>query len=142
MNDAAGIDLGPVTVVFHTTDAGWEPCKGAVAYYHSATRTVDMCNSTRPDHERRRWLLHELAHAYTFDTMDRDDVGRFVEHSSSRSWNDGDDHWQDRGQERAADIAAWGLNPDPIYWMQELECPARAELFTELTGLRIAHDEC
>lgn len=142
--DAAGIEIRPVTVVFHSREAGHEPCKGAVAYYRSATRTVDMCNATRPDHERRHWILHELGHAHTFDTLDPGAAARFTEASHADSWNDHADRWQNRGQERAADIVAWGLNPDPepIYWMQDLSCEVRAGLFHDLTGLEIAHDEC
>ena len=142
--DTAGIDIRPVTIILHSRDEGWAPCRGAVAYYKSSSRTIDMCNSTRPDEERRHWILHELGHAHTFDTMTGSDINTFIDESRSNSWNDPNDRWQNRGQERAADIVAWGLNPEPkaAYWMQELQCEQRAELFYDLTGMEIVHNEC
>jgi hypothetical protein len=140
--EAAGIELRPITIVFHSRDADWEPCNGAVAYYTAKTRRVDMCNSTRPDHERRRWILHELGHAHTFATMSGDDVDSFTTESAASSWNDPVHRWQNRGQERAADIVAWGLNPDPepIYWMRDIDCGRLTHLYRTVTGLTPSHD--
>jgi hypothetical protein len=136
-----GLDVRPITVVFHPRDAGWEPCLGAVAYYRSQSRTVDMCNSTRPDHERRHWILHEFGHAHTFATMSSSERSSFTEASAASSWKDKDDLWLDRGQERAADVVAWGLNPSPspIFWMQDLDCHHVGELFGTLTGRATNH---
>ncbi len=142
--DTAGIEVRPITVVFHRQEEGWKPCNGPIGYDYGSTRTVHMCNPTRPDHERRRWMLHQLGHVYIFDTMSHEDIQLLVQHSHSPSWNDDDHKWQDPGQERAADLVAWGLNPDPVPvdWMQDLPCEQRADLFHTLTGLEIAHDEC
>ena len=77
---------------------------------------VHECQSDRG--RARRSLLHELAHAW-------DHVGggidiaarqRFMTMRAVTSWDDDGLEWNQRGEEQAAEIVAWGLmlSPAPI----------------------------
>jgi hypothetical protein len=133
--EAAGLHIEPVTIVFHEVEDRLAPCRGNLGQYRNDRRTVDICRRVQPDLDNsRQLLLHELAHAYTYDTLTREQRQLFVERNRLPSWNDKVDLWHERGAERAADTIAWGLHGGLNYWMKAIPHDHHVANLTALTG--------
>ena len=133
--DAAGLELPPLVVIF---DIDGEACKGHPGLFTKGTPAViQLCT------EMRHIVLHELAHAWEWHSVEdpvRDD---FVAEMGLPTWNSRDFAWEQRGVEEFADIVAAGLvlsngsdNPTVV----EKLC-----VFEEITGhdhTGVAHTDC
>lgn len=84
----------------------------------------------------RRLLLHELAHAWLNDQVDRDAQGRFLALRGLTVWDDPATPWDRRGVEHGAEILAWGLMDEPVvlYRVGASSCDELAAGFRLLTG--------
>lgn len=139
----AGLELPAVTVVFHDTVDG---CRGFVGHYDAGSRQLDICNRGEIHIDPVNTLLHELAHAWSFDQLSESDRRTFIAQRSLESWDDSYSWWL-MAQEQAAEIAAWGLMDDPfrsVYLYSE-RCADLATSFEVLTGVPPLHtntDSC
>lgn len=108
---AAGLQLPPLRIVFHDN---YEACgmrEGVLRVSASdttVTRTIHSCepNSTR----LRRNLLHELSHAWDqSQAISAATRAEFLVMRGLESWDNDTLGWDQRGEEQAAEIMAWGL---------------------------------
>lgn len=111
--DTAGLKVPPVDIELHDSH---EPCGGSEGRLVTSTTgpgTVLVCAThDKPevqDRWRRRTLVHELAHAWSFGALTEDDRKAFLELRGLQSWLDPNDPWHLRGAEHAAEIVLWGL---------------------------------
>ncbi|MDJ0923747.1 MAG: hypothetical protein QNJ77_04220 [Acidimicrobiia bacterium] len=105
--DTAGLTLPELRIYAHNNRDGCLGMDGLFNRDGTGTR-VDLCTQVNYT------LLHELAHAWEYHTMD--DVTRhaYVEHTGLPTWADPESDWEDRGIEAAATAIAWGLLDIPI----------------------------
>ena len=91
-------------------------------------------------------LLHELAHAWSFEYMTPKDQQAFVEERELDDWIINVSWWH-RGQEQAAEIIAWGLTDGSrqTFYLDGQPFSDLASAFEMLTGtapLHSATDSC
>ncbi len=72
-------------------------------------------------------LLHELAHAWMYVTLDDDAEQRFTDHVGLEHWNNPDIAWDHRAIEHAAETIAWGLMDHDMRMLQ-IGYPSSEEL--------------
>lgn len=92
------------------------------------------CRTWAPRH--RQLLLHELAHPWLDEHVDRAGRTEFLDLVGLQQWWDPSDPWEERGVEWAADAIAYGLMDDPVEIAPELgtTCDERLVGFHLLTG--------
>lgn len=133
-----GLQVPDVEIAFHPSseDCGWNEGR-----YRSdgETRRIDVCV---PDHgtfhselQRRRTVVHELAHAW--DDVNLTDVDRdaLLSVLGAHDWYGSNLDWRARGVERFAETIVWGLydqrrRPTKI----EVPCADLHQAFVEITG--------
>lgn len=136
---AVELELPTLTISFHNHQ---DACHGFLGSYEAATRRLDMCN--RGQHHAitpATTLLHELAHAWSFEHMTAEKQQDSVDHRNLADWSN-DPSWWDRGQEQAAEIIAWGLSDgtrQTVYFDRE-PCEGLATAFELLTGTEPLHN--
>ncbi len=141
--EEAGLELPPVSVAFHDTVDG---CRGYIGHYDAGSRRLDVCNRGETHIDPVNTLLHELAHAWSFDHLSDADRVAFIARRNLESWDDSYSWWL-MGQEQAAEIVAWGLMDDlarSVYLYSE-SCEGLAAAFELLTGVPPLHtntDNC
>ncbi len=107
--EAAGLPIPAITITFHNDSRG---CHGYLGYYDPTPKTLDMCNWGQ--HYKitpTSTLLHELAHAWSFEHMTAEDRHDFTEHRGLDNWHH-EGPWWHMGQEQAAEIIAWAVGGD------------------------------
>jgi hypothetical protein len=122
--EAADMDLPPLVIRF---DMSGEQCHGHGGLFRQGTpATITICTESRPV------VLHELAHAWEWTTLDDSARDEFVNAYGLETWNSKDTEWGDRGVEKFAETIAIGFilqsrsdNPTVI---------ARLCLFEDITG--------
>lgn len=129
----AGLPIPSISITFHTDTDG---CRGYLGYYDQTQRTVDMCNWGQ--HYKitpASTLLHELAHAWSFDFMTMEDRGEFTEHRGLDSWHH-DGIWWHMGQEQAAEIVAWAVGGDDFVsvYLTKDTCDELSDAYEIMTG--------
>jgi hypothetical protein len=137
--EVAGLELPPLAVSFHDDKA---QCRGFVGYYSESDQSLDICTRAETS-SRRRTVLHELGHAWSFANMTEGDVDEFVAHRGLQVWKDGGTPWWQMAQEQAAEIVAWGLQDADEYqsiWLQLEACSDLAASFELLTGVPPLHN--
>ena len=108
----AGLALPPTVVVVHPADRC--PIQGHAAgraYPGRQMHRVVVC-TTDP-----RVLIHELAHAWTFEHLGARDRTAFALMRELPTWDEPAHDWEDRAMEHAAEIITWavlGLPPEEI----------------------------
>ncbi len=135
---AADLELPALRIVFHD---GYEACgmREGVLAVSGDGMTIHECE---PDPARlRRSLLHELAHAWDVSggiaPAARDG---FLARRNLDAWRDDSLEWQQRGEEQAAEIIAWGLGEQAapiatrVREVGDQDPGALAEAFLLLTG--------
>jgi hypothetical protein len=142
--EAAGLALPAISINFHDTADG---CHGYLGHYAAASAQLDMCNWGQSHIAPVNTLLHELAHAWSFELLDEDTRAAFIAHRELSSWDDRDVNWWLRGQEQVAEIVAWGLMDDPFRsaYLNSERCADLAAAFEMLTGTAPLHantDHC
>ncbi len=131
--EAAALPIPAITITFHPDSDG---CDGYLGYYDPTPRTLDMCNWGQ--HYKitpRDTLLHELAHAWSFEHMTVEDRAEFTEHRGLDHWRH-DGIWWHMGQEQAAEIIAWGVGGDEFVsvYLDDADCTELAAAYTVMTG--------
>ena len=101
---AAGLELPPVTIVFHDDPAS---CADNSGLYRSFR--IDACLGGQTLAYARRTLVHELAHAWSEAHLLPEDQARFLELRGLRTWNSKAVPWVERGFEQAAEVLTWGV---------------------------------
>ncbi len=137
--EVAGLELPPLAVSFHNDKAD---CRGFVGYYSETEERVDICTRAETS-SRRRTVLHELGHAWSFSRMTGGQIDEFVAHRGLTAWKDNDVAWWQMGQEQAAEIVAWGLQDSDEYqsiWLHLETCSDLAAGFELLTGIPPLHN--
>ena len=132
----AGLAPPAVEVRFYPFDPALEQCAGFPGFYTFAggKHRIDICGIG--ERNRRQILLHELAHAWTFENLSEARRNAFLAARGLDAWNDGRVTWEQRGAEHAAEIIAWGLDlwcdaRDPI---REEDPGSLAAGLAQLTG--------
>jgi heat shock protein HslJ len=138
--DEADLPLPSMTIEFHTDKAD---CNGYLGYYSRSDKQLDVCNQGSPRTEPIHTILHELAHAWSFEYLPKDIVEAFTEDRGLDAWHDADARWWQQGQEQAAEVVAWGLmdeaEPFNSIWVIGEECERLSEAFAYLTGVDPLH---
>lgn len=128
----AGLELPAVTIQFHEDFNG---CRGYNGYYTRIGHTVDICNRGDLKVEARHTLVHELAHAWKFETLTAADTAAFTARRGLEAWDEGEAWWQ-MGQEQAAEVISWALIDGlDNHWVHLEGCEDLAAEYTALTGL-------
>lgn len=138
--EAAALPIPTITITFHPNI---DRCHGYLGYYDPTPKTLDMCNWGQ--HYKitpASTLLHELAHAWSFEHMTAEDRDEFTAHQGLDEWHH-DGIWWHMGQEQAAEIIAWGLGGDDftsVYVGDD--CEELSSAYTVMTGTEPAHQSC
>jgi hypothetical protein len=108
---AAGIELPSLQIIFHDN---YRACGNREGVLRIAGERAEIHECERDRSRSRRSLLHELAHAWDHvaDGVTRERRARFLEARNLSSWDADGLPWQERGEEQAAEIVAWGLMLD------------------------------
>lgn len=113
--EAAGLELPPLTIVFHND---YQSCGMREGVLRIAGENVTIHECQNDPSRSRRSLLHELAHTWDYlaGSIDTDTRTDLLTLRGLQSWDDNDLPWNQRGEEQAAEIIAWGLmhQPAPI----------------------------
>ena len=106
--EAAGLELPSLTIVFHDD---YQSCGMREGVLRIAGEDVTIHECQNDPSRSRRSLLHELAHAWDHvgGSIDADTRTDFLTLRGLQSWDDDDLPWNQRGEEQAAEIIAWGL---------------------------------
>ena len=132
--DRADLQLPPVSIAFHDDKAA---CDGHFGYFRPS-HSIDICgfNWNRFLVTPKKTLLHELAHAWTHETLDSETRDRFLDLRGLDTWQDNSVPWEERGVEHAAEVMAWGLMDEELFLTSigEAGTPQLAEAFELLTG--------
>ena len=128
-----GLALPDVVIRFHTVEDKDEQCGGhvAVARHGEDEAQIDMCGTTAST------LVHELTHVWAKEGLGDDVRADFLEMRGLESWAGGDVRWGLRGSEHAANVIAWGMQPEnPVRPTGTLPNDEKslAEAFRLLTG--------
>ena len=105
--DSAGLELPSLSIVFHDD---YESCgmREGVLRISGDEIVIHECESD-PARSRRN-LLHELAHVWDrYGPLDDHTRSAFLSMRGLRAWSDCHLLWNQRGEEQAAEIIAWGL---------------------------------
>ncbi len=92
---------------------------------------INLCDA------REIVIRHEVGHAWAAHNLTAQERDAYVTHWGFESWNAQGTAWRNRGSEDAADVLAWGLDPQPISGSLLPDGPLakRAEAFQMLTGI-------
>jgi hypothetical protein len=134
--DQAGLELPPLSLSFHDDRT---ECEGHVGYYRPGTpASIDICgfNWDRFLVTPKKTILHELAHAWTHQTLDGATRNRFLDARGLDTWQDDSMLWEEQGNEHAAEVIAWGLIDEDLLLTSigEADSVQLAEAFELLTG--------
>jgi len=138
--ETAGLKMPSVEIALFD---GHEPCGGSEGRFVESTTgsgTILVCAThDKPEVQdlwRRRTLVHELAHAWSFDALTEDDRRTFLKLRGLQSWLDPEDPWHLRGAEQAAEIVLWGLVDFEIVLVKlpDRSCDELTRAFLLLTG--------
>jgi hypothetical protein len=134
--DRAGLELPPLSLSFHDDRAA---CEGHIGYFRpGAPATIDICgfNWDRFLVTPKKTVLHELAHAWAHQTLDRATRNRFLDLRGLDIWHDNSMAWEEQGIEQAAEVIAWGLIDEDLLLTSigETDPLQLAEAFELLTG--------
>ncbi len=133
-----GLEVPDVEIVFHphSGDCNWNE-----GTYRSGdeTRRIDVCvpdhGTSHSDLQRRRTVMHELAHAWDDVNLTEDDRDMLLPVLGAQEWYGPDLDWTTRGVERFAETIVWGLydqrrRPTKI----NVPCAELHRAFVEITG--------
>lgn len=128
----AGLDgMQDLEVYLHRSH---DACDGGLGLYHAGR--IDLCTKDSSDPYRRKFALHEMAHAWIESNVDAAVLDRFMDVRGIAAWNDRSFDWKDRGTEQAAEIVTWGLGEGEIAPLlpEATDAPTLARLYELLTG--------
>lgn len=136
--ESVGLHVPTTSIAFETDRRA---CDMAGGLYrgrngaHSVTVCVRASESFAADLQRRRTLLHELAHAWEQEHLDDADRQRLNERFGTASWSDGTHAWSERGAEHFAETMVFGLLDQTKREVKiDVGCPELAARFSAITG--------
>jgi hypothetical protein len=131
-----GLKIPDAEITFYPFDPTLERCGGFAGLYRTADgrHRIRLCGVG--ERNRRRILLHELAHAWTHENLSESEREALVADRGLDSWNDSAVDWEERGAEHAAEIMAWGLDLwcDPRELLSHDDLDSLAAALLQLTG--------
>jgi hypothetical protein len=129
-----GFELPPVIVRGGGRDT---LCKGHSGLYVWGAGVPEVRICTTGGAWEQRVVLHELAHAWSYEQMPAPRRDDFVALRGLDAWHDVDDPWELRGDEHAAEIIAWGVSETPFSVMRisGRTCTELRAGFVALTGV-------
>jgi hypothetical protein len=128
----AGLDgLPTLEYRFYPTRDG---CGGDLGRYRAGL--VRLCTSESSERYAKKYLLHEMAHAWTEANIDPGMQERFLRLRGLSIWNGVSVEWKERGIEQGAEIIAWGLGEGGVPPMLPLPIDPQGllEAYALLTG--------
>ena len=133
--DEEDLVLPPLVISFHDDR---QVCGGNLGLYRSgAPAQVDICgfNWDRFVVTAKKTLLHELAHAWTQQTLTEEAREEFLALRGLDTWGDDEFPWEEQGSEQAAEIIAWALiDQDLQLAITDAGPPALTRAYEHLTG--------
>ena len=129
--DAGLENLPSLEYRFHPTREG---CRGNLGYYHAGR--VDVCTAGASEPYAKKYLLHEMAHAWTEAHVDAETRERFLGLQGITNWNDSSADWTVRGFEQTAEVIVWGIGEGEVAPRLPLPIDPQnlLEAYTQLTG--------
>ena len=129
--EAGLAELPDLEVYLHRSH---DACNGGIGLYHGGR--IDLCTEDSSDPYRRKFALHEMAHAWIESNVDTAVLERFMYVRGIAAWNDRSLDWKERGTEQAAEIITWGLGEGQISPLlpEATDAPTLARLYELLTG--------
>ncbi|MEA2002611.1 MAG: hypothetical protein U9N84_12120 [Actinomycetota bacterium] len=126
---AAGLDVPGLTIYVHS---GFQDCldRGGLFNRDGSGVRIDLCSGLQFT------VLHEVAHAWEFHTVDELTRTAFLDMNSLVSWRGNNVPWGERGMEIAAETIALGLLDRPFPDWQLGEAAALDGGYSLLTGTR------
>jgi hypothetical protein len=111
-----------------------DACNGGIGLYHEGR--IDLCTQDSSEPYRRKFALHELAHAWTEANVDTAVLERFMDVRGIAARTDRSLAWKERGTEQSAEIITWGLGEGQISPLlpEATEAPTLVRLYELLTG--------
>lgn len=131
-----GLTLPPVDVSFHDRT---EPCGGHRGRFQGdrTRRRVAVCvpdsGTSASRLQRRRTLIHELAHAWDHANLDPRRRADLLPVLDATGWYAPEAEWEERGVERFAETLVWGLY-DQLRRPTLIDVPCR-ELHTDFLAI-------
>ncbi|MEW1952634.1 nuclear transport factor 2 family protein [Terrabacter sp. NPDC080008] len=145
----AGLEAPQVAFVAFGAEAHPQECTGGtwgLATQSDASAHVFLCLTVEQAATtfQRSVLLHELAHAWTWQNIDTSLRQQFVARMRLPAWDGGAVPWSRRGIEQAADVLAWGLSGDapPAEELAGHGCADLTAMFRLLTGTAPLQPAC
>lgn len=137
--ETVGIELPSLTIVFHDN---YEACGMRQGFLGIGGELVELHECMQDQEGRRRNLVHELTHAWDHISGGIDDETRqrFMELRGLTAWSDYSQEWNQRGEEQAAEIVAWGMMdgfapiPTSVGEQGPQDVDSLTEAFQALTG--------
>jgi len=125
----AGLALPDLHIRVHPSA---EPCRGHMGLYGKGgdKHRIDLCEI------HTEVVLHELAHAWEYHSLDDQARSRFLLDVGLKVWKDKDVPHTSRGIERMAYVVAWGLYDQPIQCITLAHYRDDLSLYESVTGLR------
>ena len=131
--EVAGLEgLPSLEIRFFPTRDG---CEGDIGRYKDGL--VRLCVTGAGDAYVKKFLLHEMAHAWTQENIDPVMQERFLEQRGLAVWNGVSAVWKERGIEQSAEVIAWGAGEGEVAPLLPLPIDAQGllEAYELLTGL-------
>jgi hypothetical protein len=131
---AAGLEgMPPLELHFHT---GREDCGGELGLYRLGR--VDLCTADSSEPYAKKFLLHEMAHAWTESNVGAAVRQGFMEQQGISSWNDHSVPWKERGFEQTAEVITWGVGEGEVAPLlpDRVDTDTLVRLYDLLTGRR------
>ena len=108
--EAAGLEgMPPLEFHFHQDRTD---CGGEIGRYHLGR--VDLCTADSSEPYAKKFLLHEMAHAWTETNVGTAVRQRFMELQGISTWNDLSVEWKERGFEQTAEVIVWGIGEGQV----------------------------
>ena len=123
--ESTGLSLPELRIYYHS-DASECLEKSALFNLDGTGTRIDLCT------EVGYTLLHELAHAWEYHSMDDATRQAYLDETGLLTWSGQETDWSERGVEKAATAIAWGLLDIPITNAETFAEELRA--FELLTG--------
>ena len=127
---SAGLELPGLEIHIYDNRDGCGGNDGVFVKAEEGWR-INICDT------REMVVRHEVGHAWAAHNLTAQETDAYTTHWGFGSWNARGTAWSDRGSEDAANVLAWGLDPQTISGALLPDGPLakRAEAFQMLTGI-------
>ncbi len=133
--DQAGLALPPLVISFHDDR---HVCGEHFGVFRAGDPArVDICgfNWDRFVVTAKKTVLHELAHAWTEQTLTEEAREQFLALRGLDTWGDDEFPWEEQGSEQAAEVIAWALiDQDLQLAVGDTDPASLTRAYEQLTG--------